>query len=283
MAQNLDIALLRTFLAVADRRSMTVAGTALHMTQGAISQQIKRLEEIFANPLFDRDRRGLRLTASGEHLLGKARRLLAEHDTLWRDMSATTMHGVARLGVPFDLVGSIAPLLKRYAEAYPQVDIALSCASSPDLTAAVAKAAIDLAVIEEAWVPGTTGHLAVESLVWVGAQAGHAHRRRPLPVSMVAETCAFRPAVLAALQGDALAWRTMFDNGGLEATLAVVRADLAVSIWLAATVPPDLTILPAEAGLPPLPPFAITLRQLPTETRPHIVELARTIRQALTR
>ena len=187
------------------------------------------------------------------------------------------------MGVPFDLVGSIAPLLKRYAEAYPQVDIVLSCASSPDLAAAVAKGEIDLGVIEEQWAPGTAGHSAVESLVWVGARAGNAHLRRPLPVSMVAETCAFRPAMLAALQGDDLEWRTVFDNGGLEVTMAMVQTDLAVSAWLAVTVPPDLAILPADAGLPKLPPFAITLRHLPTESRPHIVELARSIRQAFTR
>ena len=283
MMQNLDIALLRTFLTVADGRSMTVAGNALHMTQGAVSQQIKRLEDVFGGTLFDRDRRGLRLTTAGARLLDKARRLVAEHDTLWHDMATTVMRGMVRLGVPFDLVGSTAPLLKRYAEAYPQVDIALSCASSPDLAAALARGQIDLAVVEEPWMPGTRRHLVVEELVWVGAKSGQAHLRRPLPVSMVAETCAFRPAVLAALQGDGRQWRTMFENGGLEATMAVVRADLAVSAFLAFTVPPDLVILPIEAGLPPLPPFAIGLHQMPTESRGHILELARAIRQAFTR
>ena len=60
---------------------------------------IKRLEALFGSALFDRDRRGLRLTAPGERLLGKARRLLAVHDTLWHDISATAMRGMVRLWV----------------------------------------------------------------------------------------------------------------------------------------------------------------------------------------
>ena len=44
MNRNLDITLVRTFVAVANTGSMTVAANALHLTHGAISQQIKRLE-----------------------------------------------------------------------------------------------------------------------------------------------------------------------------------------------------------------------------------------------
>jgi DNA-binding transcriptional LysR family regulator len=45
MSQNLDLDLIRTFVTVADSGSMTVAANLLHMTQGAVSQQIKRLED----------------------------------------------------------------------------------------------------------------------------------------------------------------------------------------------------------------------------------------------
>ena len=64
MTRNLDIALLRAFVAVADHGSMTAAGRMLHLTQGAISQQIARLEAQ-AGSLFVRDHRALRLTTEG--------------------------------------------------------------------------------------------------------------------------------------------------------------------------------------------------------------------------
>ena len=59
MARNLDITLVRTFVTAADSASMTVAANSLHLTQGAVSQQIRRLEEALGCTLFERDRRGL--------------------------------------------------------------------------------------------------------------------------------------------------------------------------------------------------------------------------------
>ncbi len=287
MPRNLDIALLRTFVAVADHANMTAAGNALHLTQSAVSQQIARLEDV-AGALFTRDRRNLRLTVTGERLLGKARRLLALNDDLWSEMTARVVEGRVRLGAPYDLVGPcLAPILKAYAEEYPLVEITLVCAASPDLLTATAQGEIDLALIEEPLgetLGPTRGEcLMIDRLVWVGAKAGTAHLKAPLPVSMVAETCAFRPAVLDALRARNLDWRTMFESGSLDATTATVRSDLAVTAWLASTVPADLDILSPEAGLPELPSFAVNLHSANGHLPPAAVELARHIRGALTR
>lgn len=285
MARNLDLALIRTFLAVAERGNMTAAGNALHLTQSAVSQQIARLEQAFGHELFSRDRRGLRLTSAGERLQGKARRLLGLNDEIWADMTTRRVEGPVRLGVPFDLAGPlIAPVLKGFADAFPQVEISLLCAASPDLTHALAKGEIDLALVETPLGGSEGGEcLAIDRLVWVGAKGGVAHLKTPLPVSMVAETCAFRPAVLAALHDQGREWRTVFENGSIDATAATVTTDLAVTAWLAFTVPPHLDILPAEAGLPPLPSFAINLHLPARDAAPATRELARHIREGLSR
>jgi DNA-binding transcriptional LysR family regulator len=283
MARNLDISLLRTFVAVADHASMTAAGNALHLTQSAVSQQIKRLEEVLGCELIARDRRGLRLTAAGERLFGKAKRLLGLNDEIWTEMTVNTVAGKVRLGVPYDLVGTcLAPILKAYAEVYPQVEISLLCAASPELFTSLGKGEIDLAIVEQPQDRATGECLVIDRLVWVGAKAGSAHLKQPLPISLVADTCAFRPAVLAALQDDGRSWRTVFENGNIEATMATVRMDLAITAWLACTVAPDLDILGSEAGLPDLPPFAISLH-LPRRTGAAVAELARYIRDGLMR
>lgn len=284
MPRNLDLALIRTFLAVAERGNMTSAGNALHLTQSAVSQQIARLEQAFGHELFSRDRRGLRLTSAGERLQGKARRLLGLNDEIWADMTARRVEGAVRLGVPFDLAGPlIAPVLKGFADAFPQIEISLLCAASPDLTHALAKGEIDLALVETPLGTSEGECLAVDRLVWVGAKGGVAHLKTPLPVSMVAETCAFRPAVLAALHDQGREWRTVFENGSIDATTATVTTDLAITAWLAFTVPPHLDILPAEAGLPQLPSFAINLHLPARDAAPATLELARHIREGLSR
>ena len=284
MAQNLDTSLLRTFVAVAESHSMTAAANALNLTQGAVSQQVKRLEDVLGCPLFSRDRRNLRLTAEGERLYGKAKRLLSLNDEIWAEMTGNTVTGRVRLGVPYDLVGTIlSPVLKAYTEAWPQVDVSLVCASSPDLATALGKGDVDLAVIEEPLGPTQGECLAVEKLVWVGARAGAAYEKRPLPVSMVTDTCAFRPLVLKALDAKGIAWRTLFENGNIEATRATVRTDLAVTAWLASTVPADLDILAADADLPELPSFAINLHLPARGNSPATLEFARFIRDGLLR
>ncbi|MBB3607865.1 LysR family transcriptional regulator [Rhizobium sp. BK602] len=284
MARNFDIALIRTFATVADHGSMTVAANRLHMTQGAVSQQIKRLEDMLDSALFERDRRGLKLTDKGERLLGNARLLLILNDDIWADMTESAVEGSVRLGVPYDLVGTtLAPVLKSYAERHPQVEISLVCASSPELLQALDNGGIDLGIVEE---PVGASHgecLAVDRLVWVGARAGNAYRKDPLPVSMVADTCAFRPSVFAALRDDGRRWRTVFENGNIEATTATVRTDLAVTAWLASTVPADLDILGAGEGLPELPAFSINLHMPRGKASPPAGELARHIRDGLMR
>ena len=131
MTRTLDTRLLRTFVAVVDKASMTAAANALHLTQGAVSQQVRRLEDALGCTLFERDRRGLRLTPHGERLFGQARKLLALHDEMWAEMTTVVVEGQVRLGVPPDLVGShLTPVLRAYAGAFPRVEVSLVCAPS---------------------------------------------------------------------------------------------------------------------------------------------------------
>lgn len=283
MTRNLDLALLRAFVSVADHRSMTAAGHALHLTQGAISQQVARLE-MLSGPLFVREHRNLLLTAAGERLLEQARRLLAAHDALLAELTAGAVEGTVRIGAPQDLVSTcLAPILKSYTHAHPQVALTLVCAASPELRRGLTHGNLDVALIE-APVGSSRGEcIAVDRLVWVGAKGGTAHRHSPLPVSMVAQTCAFRPTVLDALRGCDRPWRTVFENGSFDATAATVRADLAVTVWLASTVPPDLEILPAGGGLPPLPNFSINLHVPRGQHTPAATELVRYLRNGFAR
>jgi DNA-binding transcriptional LysR family regulator len=283
MNRNLDLNLLRTFVAVADHSSMTVAANTLHLTQGAVSQHIKRLEDSFDCSLFAREGRRLELTKLGERFLGKAKRLLGMNDEIWADMAKQPLGGPLRLGVPYDLVGTcFPPIFKSFAEACPYVEISLMCGTSPELSKALASGLLDLAVIEAVTDKAKGECLRVERLVWVGARGGIAHLKRPLPISIVAESCAFRPTVLQALREKNLEWRTVFESGNIEATTATVRSDLGITAWLASTIPSELAILGPETELPPLPNFAISLH-LPANSGPVAREFAKYVREGFLR
>ena len=279
MARNLDTSLVRAFVSVAESGSMTTAAHTLHLTQAAVSQQIKRLEDTFGCSLFERDRRGLRLTDEGERLFGSAKRLLGLNDEIWSDMTTPTFKGEVRLGVPYDLVGTyMPPILKGFASAYPQVEITLSCRTSPELIGAIAAGELDVVIAEEPAGRSKAECLATDRLVWVGAKGGDAFRKRPLPISICSDTCAFRPAVFDALRASKLSWRTVSEIGNAEAISATVQTDLAVTALLVSTIPPGLEIIPASIGLPPLPNFSINLHMPRTGSTPIAEALARAVR-----
>jgi molybdate transport repressor ModE-like protein len=80
MTRSLDIGPLRSLVAVADCGSFQRAARSLHLSQGAVSQHIRRLENAVGHPLVVRHGRGSRFTAEGEQLLVQARQILTLHD-----------------------------------------------------------------------------------------------------------------------------------------------------------------------------------------------------------
>ncbi|WP_281391309.1 LysR family transcriptional regulator [Pseudomonas folii] len=274
----LDLVLLRSFVVVAEQRSMTAAAQLLHVTQGAVSQQIRRLEEVLGAALLIRDRRGIRLAPTGERLFIKAQQMLALNQQIWADVNSGAIQGQVRLGVPYDLAGAwIAPALKSFIEALPQVELSLKCGASTDLKTEVDNGSLDLAIIEETVADASGECLSIERLVWVGASGGTAFLKTPLAVSLVADTCAFREPVIAALQQQERQWKMVFESGSLETTVAMVNSDLAVSVWLKSAVPPGLEILPMEARLPELPGFVISLLRPKGTASAAVEELVRCV------
>lgn len=261
MPRNLDTHALRTFVTVAETASMTRAADQLHLTQGAISQQVRKLEDQLQTPLFVRARQGLSLTEAGERLFGKARRMLSLNDAIWCEMTDSHCGGKASIGVPLDLIAADAlpRLLRSFAERYPEVDLSIRCAPTARLKQDVAAGRVDIAVLEEHGTGQTAETLYADRLIWVGAMGGRAFAADPLPLSMIASTCVFRPFVFEALDTAGRSWRSVFESDNRDATLAMIRMDMAVGALLSSTAPADVAAVPAEAALPPLPSFNVTL------------------------
>jgi DNA-binding transcriptional LysR family regulator len=260
MARNIDVGLLRAFSTVVETGSVTEAAGALSLTQAAVSQQIKRLEELFGRPMFDRRQRKLVLSRDGERLLTFAQKFIALNDETWRTMSAPAFDGEVRLGVPYDLVARFMPTtLRRFDTRFPNVRVSLLTSTSRILCDALSRGELDLTLATEVTRPARAESLLVDQLVWVGATNGEAHNRDPLPVSLGAETCAFRPYALAALAKWNRRWRPVSEANSLEPMIATLQADLAVAPLLSTTVPRSLQILPDDLGLPRLPMCHVNL------------------------
>ena len=280
MHRDIDIALVRAFVAVVETGSVTAAAALLNVTQAAVSQQIKRLEELFGTPLFDRHHKRLTLRPDGERLLAYAHKLIALNDEVWGVMSAPAYEGEVRLGVPQDIVGPyLPPILNRFDRAWPRVRVSLKCTTTPRLLELLRKGDIDLTLTTEQSCGAGGETLLEDDLVWTGARNGAAHERDPLPVSLGDGTCAFRAVVLAALRAAGRDWRPVCEVSSMEPLLASIEADLSVAALLRTTIPQYLQVIDRDRRLPRLPKFLINMYLPPARQSEIAVELARNIRQ----
>lgn len=276
--RDMEVALLRAFLAVVDHGGMTAASAQLNLTQAAVSQQVKRLEAAFGAQLFDRAAgRKLLLTAEGERLVSYARRMLALDAEMWRAMTVQCCEGEVRLGVPYDIVGVfMPPILRRFAKIWPNIQVTLVCKPTKTLTALLAAGEIDLTLTTEP-DPGDEV-LAADPLVWVGAPNGVAHLADPLPLVLDSEECMFRQAGVAALSKRGRDWRITCTSGDAAPTMALLSADVGVAMLMRRSVPPFLAII-GDGALPPLPTFFVNLLQPATALSGPAQEMVRHLRE----
>ncbi|WP_426110993.1 LysR family transcriptional regulator [Pseudomonas sp. DSP3-2-2] len=258
-SRTIDLALIRTFVAVAQTGSISAAARQLHLTQGGISQQVKRLELFFDCLLLDRDPQGTQLTDRGADFLPKARRLLELNDSVCEEMIGRDIRETVRVGVPYDMAGAhFAPILKAFAHRHQNVEVTILTGSSVDLRQDFSRGLVDLTISQCPESEAVGERLSLEPLIWIGT-ADDLFRRRPLPVCFVTPTCTFRRTVFSLLGQAHISWRVVFENASVEATLATVRSGLALTPWLRSLVPGDLRELGVDSGLPLLPDFAIEL------------------------
>lgn len=228
MPRNLDLTALRSFVAVADSGGVTKAAGYLHLTQSAVSMQLKRLEESLDVQLLDRANRSVTLTASGEQLLSYARRMLTLNDEAYGRLTAKEYEGEIVLGVPHDIIHPyIPPVLRRFAADFPRVKIKLVSAPTKRLREMFGRGECDVILTTEEQ-PGPGGEVLVKlPIIWFGAVGGTAWKQRPLPVAFC-QNCIFRPYVLRRLDDAQFDWHMAVDSDLDNAVEAVVSADLAV-------------------------------------------------------
>lgn len=259
MARNLDITTLRSFVAVADSGGVTRAAGFLHLTQSAVSMQIKRLEELLGLDLLDRSGRGIALTSEGDQLLSYARRMVALNDEVITRLTDHAYQGEISLGVPHDIVYPAIPrVMQQFRSAFPRVQIHLRTCNTADLKDQYRRGDCDVILTTEQDSDTGAERLCEMPLVWIGAPGGSAWRQRPLPLAQ-GRSCSFRPAALAALSEVGIDWSHAVDSDSDRTIEATVAADLAVQTMIAGTQPAQLEIIDHGGDLPPLPPQFINM------------------------
>lgn len=257
--RNLDVTTLRSFVAVADAGGVTRAAGFLHLTQSAVSMQLKRLEEMLDLQLFDRSGRTIALTSSGEQLLAYARRMVALNDEVISRLTDQAFEGEMTLGVPHDIVYPAIPhVLKQFHALYPRVKVHLEASYTKTLKEQFARGACDVILTTEQGLDQGGETLCTKDLIWVGAPGGTAWRQRPLQLAFC-KFCMFRGLITVELDKQNIPWEMNVDTESDRAVEAAVSADLAIHAVVDGTQPPFLERIEHGGALPPLAPQKINL------------------------
>jgi DNA-binding transcriptional LysR family regulator len=249
---------LHVFYSVARLLSFTKAAEALHMTQPAVTFQVRQLEEHFNTRLFDRTHNKISLTQAGERVFAHAEKIFeiyADMENSVRELTGE-MSGVLILGASTTIAEYMLPaLLGDFKEKYPDVNIRLKVSNTDGIVSMVENNIIDLGVVE---APVNNKNLAVEGcrsdrLVAITPPGHELAKQGKIPVKAIAdypficreEGSGTREVIMDYLKEsgvDPARLDIIMELGSLEALKGAVEAGIGISIVSRATLAKEIKL-----------------------------------------
>jgi DNA-binding transcriptional LysR family regulator len=278
--RHLDLALLQTFVAIADHGSFTQAAKQVHRTQSAVSLQMQRLEAAAGAPLFKKNGRQMETTDTGDLLLNHARTLLALNDEALHALRGIAIEGTVRLGAPTDVAEDYLPdILKAFAAAHARVKLEVVVERSHELVKSYRAGKLDLALaLGEA--PGGE-ILGRQKVVWISARDFNLDPRQPIPLVLLEAPCIFRNLALEAFERHGIPWRIAYSTSSLSGLRAAVKAGLGITPRTATTRESDLHYVQQSRRLPALGRLSLSLYGAKAPGSPAVTKLAELVRERL--
>jgi len=149
-ASHVTLRQIRYFIAVAESGKVSTASTMIGISASAVTEAIAELESLSGKKLFNRHPRGLDLTYDGHRFLAHSRNILSAVEAATRALIRPDSEsgGVLRLGASITVAGYfLAPLLSRFRNTFPSIDVKVIEATRVDLEAGVRRGEIDVAVM----------------------------------------------------------------------------------------------------------------------------------------
>ena len=249
---------LHVFYSVARLLSFTKAADALHMTQPAVTFQVRQLEEYFNTRLFDRTHNKISLTEAGERVYVYAEKIFHLYDEMENSVRELTgeISGVLILGASTTVAEYMLPaLLGDFKAKYPDVNIRLKVSNTDGIVSMVENNIIDLGVVE---APVLNKNLAVEQcrtdrLVAIAPPGHELSKYDTVPVKAILdypficreEGSGTREVIndyLRQADVDPAELNVIMELGSLEALKGAVEAGIGVSIVSRATLVKEIKL-----------------------------------------
>ncbi|WGS52612.1 LysR substrate-binding domain-containing protein [Paraburkholderia sp. D15] len=252
---NLDMDVLRTLVTAQQLGSFNRAAGRLGRSQSAVSQQLRKIEELVGEALFQKQGRGLALTAAGDVMLAYARRILELNDEAVAAVRGFAIDGLVRIGFPADFAETWLPtVLGRFKRAHPAVRIEAVVEGNRRLLEKLDKGELDLVLSLGQEARADAEPVGTVDLVWIGPaepeRSWRSDGNEPLPLVLFDTPCFFRQRALEALDKAGRPWRIAFTSPSLPGLWAAVEAGLGVTLRTATGLPERLQVVGDALALP---------------------------------
>lgn len=229
---NIPTDLLRTLIAVVDRRSFTRAAQSLGVTQPAVSAQIRRLQTLLGAELFDKSAPGVTLTANGEVIVNYARRLLSINDQI---LDLATHGGTVdrvRIGIPpHHHESAIFRLVAEFRARHPELRLQVWSEPTDTLLREFRRGEFDLVLgsadEQHASPPRWSW---TESFGWAGTPSAFASAG-PIPLVVIGEGSLTRRLGIKALEEAGVPYEIAYLGKSFASVVEAVKAGLGVAPW----------------------------------------------------
>ncbi|MFE5483412.1 LysR substrate-binding domain-containing protein [Streptomyces sp. NPDC056527] len=234
MHHDLQINRLRTLVAVVELGGFRRAAESLHITQPAVSQQIRQLSGLIRSPVFASTGRNLRLSPRGEELLRYARRMVALNDEAVDRFIPQAGQLMLSIGVSSQLAEVLPEFLRLLNRGMPQAQLSVRTGASEELAAQLSGGQLDAALLLQADPPaaGTDcRELGRMRMAWFGRPA-HGERGA-LPLALFPEPCTLRGRVREVLDASGIEWRVAYESSELIGLRSAAKAGLGMTCLVA--------------------------------------------------
>jgi DNA-binding transcriptional LysR family regulator len=271
---NLELDLLRAFVAVAETGGFTAAAPIVGRSQSAVSQKVIRLEEVLGQPLFSRTSRSLHLTEVGERLLAFARGAIQLNDDFVSCIRGSAMLRLLRIGVAENLASThLTGLLSQYLTRNPDFAVDLTTGPSHHLYQQYAERQLDALIVRPRGdLPISRRIIWREPLIWMAGKDYADDPAGPVRLVTLRPPCNYRKLMIDALNRRQQPWVTSCVTNSVVGLISAVVAGMGITALGQSFLHSGLRVL---EGWPELPATEIMVVGEDGPAKDVIVPLAR--------
>lgn len=262
MKPDLQIAYLKTLIAIDEEGGFGAAAKRIGRTQSAVTQQMQALERIAGVPLFVTNGRRRDLTEAGRTLLRHGQEILSLCNHAISASQRSRNSGVLRIGAPQEIAEELLPqVLAAFEKDWPDLRIVVQVDRSPNLMHKLEEDLLDL-TLSTRRSSNYDSHLLLQTpVLWIASQDWRHDPSQPVPLVLSDEPSMFRRIALAALDLNGQTYVERLTSPSLAGVRLAVKSGLGITARTRSSFFADTKVLSERHGLPSLPDVSYYLHR----------------------